>query len=154
MPCETYTRMLNIHRYIPPLYYPYNKYNRFYPQHVHYNTVHSACFFFCMGYIFPFDLARREFVAWFDSAVDSAVDLQFGSMGSSESVVECDAVACSVVEFDLLSINALLFYSVFSSCVDTFSLDHAYPSVYNVAPFHVEIILVQINLKNTYYYLE
>ena len=57
------------------------------------------------------------------------------------------------VEFDLVLFDVLLVYSVSSSYVDMFAIDRVYPIAYNVAPFHVVIILAQINLEKMSDYL-
>ena len=58
------------------------------------------------------------------------------------------------VEFDLLSIDVLLLCCVSSSFVDMFAIDHVYPIVYNVAPFHFVIIHALINLEKRGNYLD
>ena len=130
MPCETYIHMLNMHRFIHPVKYPYNKYNKFYLQHVQYNTVHSVGFFFYRVYILPFDLVHildfvLKFVVWLDSMV------RFDS----------------VVEFGFIAIDVLLLCYISSSYIDKCVIDHVYLSVYNIALSHFVIIHVLINLK-------
>ena len=81
-----------------------------------------------MVYISTFDSVHMSvtgFVVdvWSDSAVDSAV------------------------EFDLVTIFALLFCYVSSSYVDMFEVDRVYQFVYIVPLSQIEIIHVLINLK-------